>query len=72
MYARLSLSSWLLLLLLMGGLVVAKEGHGQEGGPAQLKGKKAPEFILPRLDGQTYRLSDSKGKVVLLDFWHTY
>lgn len=34
-------------------------------------GAMAPEFQLPTLDGQQARLSDYKGKVVLIDFWST-
>ncbi|HKS97783.1 MAG TPA: TlpA disulfide reductase family protein [Terriglobia bacterium] len=32
----------------------------------------APDFALPELNGQTLRLSDYRGKVVLLDFWATW
>ena len=34
--------------------------------------KPAPDFALPNASGQTIHLSDSKGKVVLLDFWATW
>lgn len=34
--------------------------------------KKAPEFELQSSDAQTVRLSQFKGKVVLLDFWATW
>jgi thiol-disulfide isomerase/thioredoxin len=34
--------------------------------------KPAPDFALPNASGQTVHLSDSKGKVVLLDFWATW
>ena len=32
----------------------------------------APEFSLPELTGQKLKLSDYRGKVVLLDFWATW
>ena len=38
-----------------------------------LEGKPAPGFALSSLvDGTMIKLSDYQGKVVLLDFWHTY
>ena len=35
-------------------------------------GMLAPDFSLPDLDGKTRRLSDYRGKVVLLNFWATW
>jgi peroxiredoxin len=32
---------------------------------------KAPEFSIKALDGKNIRLSDYKGKVVIVDFWAT-
>jgi thiol-disulfide isomerase/thioredoxin len=37
-----------------------------------LKGKMAPNFELATLDGGKMRLSDLKGKAVVLDFWATW
>jgi len=31
--------------------------------------RRAPDFALKSLDGRTVRLSDYKGKIILLDFW---
>ncbi len=47
------------------------------GGRAALEarpevGHLAPDFTLPSLDGQTVRLSDLRGKAVLLNFWATW
>jgi cytochrome c biogenesis protein CcmG/thiol:disulfide interchange protein DsbE len=36
------------------------------------KGKPAPDFVLKDVNGQTVKLSDFKGKVVLLNFWATW
>ena len=57
--------------------VEAKE-YNAPGNPAdkkigsQLIGKKAPDFILDSITGEKYQLSRTRGKVVLIDFWHTY
>jgi thiol-disulfide isomerase/thioredoxin len=36
------------------------------------KGRPAPDFTLVDLDGKQHRLSDYRGKVVLLNFWATW
>ena len=35
-------------------------------------GDAAPDFALPALDGRSTRLTDYRGKVVLLNFWATW
>lgn len=40
--------------------------------PGKLRGKIAPDFILNSITGEKYKLSNTRGKVVLIDFWHTY
>ena len=40
---------------------------GQQTPPVELKaGDKAPDFSLPGTDGRTHKLSDYKGKTVVL------
>ncbi len=54
---------------------VSGPANGGEAGalePAPIKGHPAPDFALPTLDGKTVRLSDFKGKPVLVNFWATW
>ena len=61
---RLSLCLGLALALL-GGC-----GPGQEGG--DVPRQAAPEFSHPDLEGNGIRLSDLRGKTVVIDFWATW
>jgi thiol-disulfide isomerase/thioredoxin len=36
------------------------------------EGQEAPDFVVDRIDGTRIKLSDLKGKVVLLNFWATW
>jgi peroxiredoxin len=36
------------------------------------EGDKAPDFVLPRLDGTVQKLSNYRGSVVLVNFWATW
>ena len=40
--------------------------------PSMKTGLPAPDFVLNDLDGRPVRLSDLKGKVVLIEFWATW
>ena len=40
--------------------------------PAPARGRPAPDFSLPLLDGSQLTLSDLRGKAVLLNFWATW
>ena len=42
------------------------------GGIGALRGAPAPDFALKTLDGKTVKLSDLRGKAVLLNFWATW
>src|SRR5437016_14145403 len=72
------------LVLLMAWFVAFFAGRsrnhksgGQPGAPlgaGDVAGAVAPQFELPVLDanGKTLKLSDLKGKAVVLNFWATY
>jgi len=56
------MNRWFTLLPLLGGLLAASQGSA-----AELKvGDPAPDFALSGSDGQTYKLRDLRGKVVVL------
>lgn len=69
------------LALIVAGIVVLN--GGQLGGTflgvgtssaqeAPQVGARAPDFTLPSLSGQTVRLSDLRGKPVVINFWATW
>ena len=58
---------------LMLVFAVNKVRHGpRKATPMQLKNGEAPDFALQSLDGRTVRLSDFRGKAVVLNFWATW
>ena len=59
---------WLLTTLILVTGIIFTIGCSEK----QPKGDKAYNFTLQDLDGKTHRLSDFKGKVVILDFWDTW
>jgi peroxiredoxin len=70
------------LVVVLGGLWIAysssllsslaSEGENVTLEPAPVVGHPAPDFALPTLAGETVRLSDFKGKPVLINFWATW
>ncbi len=65
MLRSILLSSLVLTLALAG----CRREHKQASDPAR---KPAPDFALKDPDGRVVRLSDYRGKVVLLNFWATW
>jgi thiol-disulfide isomerase/thioredoxin len=58
--------------MLFAGIRMARKNRASGPGKGQLIGSIAPDFELSSLDGKKYKLSDLRGKAVLLNFWATY
>jgi hypothetical protein len=60
------------LAIWSAGCERAKWTGGSQKPVASIIGKPAPEIGGKDGDGRSFRLSDYRGKVVLLDFWATW
>ncbi len=59
-------------LMIFFGVRMAHRASGRPGEAVAKVGFPAPDFTLQTLGGQTVKLSDYRGKAVLLNFWATW
>jgi len=71
-HSRVLLAAGLAISLSLAGCSSSKPVKAANSTKAGKERKPAPEFELKDADGKTVRLSDYKGKVILLDFWATW
>ncbi|MGI9471821.1 MAG: TlpA family protein disulfide reductase [Rubripirellula sp.] len=71
--SELAYSKWKLQPAVEPLVTAAMEGNALPAGTeSTLIGKPAPEVSLMLLDGNPFRLSESQGTIVVLDFWATW
>jgi cytochrome c biogenesis protein CcmG/thiol:disulfide interchange protein DsbE len=62
-----------ILAMLASGKYLSRERtHGVLKLVGDVKGVSAPDFALPSLDGRSVKLSEFRGKAVVLNFWATW
>jgi len=62
----------ILAMLASGKYLDRTRKHGPLKLVGNVQGVQAPDFSLPSLDGRKVKLSDFRGKAVLLNFWATW
>jgi peroxiredoxin len=60
------------LMLVFGFKMTRRGSQGSEFAGTPAKNGLAPDFALQSIDGKTVRLSDLRGKPVVLNFWATW
>ncbi len=70
---KLSVLLTTLFTIFSMGITSAQEQSTQEDRDLIVKvGQKVPDFTVTMIDGSTIRMSDLKGKVVVVNFWATW
>nr|WP_240353623.1 redoxin domain-containing protein [Cohnella algarum] len=57
-------------ILVIGGIAISQSFVSSD--KSLRKGGRPPEFSLLGVDGKVYRLSDYKGKALVINFWGTF
>lgn len=66
---------WVVIVVAVAAMLFAAPYLTRRGPQTKVaagKGQPAPEFALESLEGKTIRLSDFRGKAVLVNFWATW
>src|SRR5579862_2589451 len=63
---------WIMMIFMAAGVVWTAAPTRADDDTVSLAGKPAPGISLSTIDGKKIKLSDQKGKVVVIDFWATW